>query len=49
MDVRADKSANGLFNHVEQIVKFGDKLVAQTYDGAAEFAKQERRMEFILK
>lgn len=41
VDVSADRSCNGLFNHVMDIVgsyDIRDKLVGQTYDGAAEMA-----------
>ena len=37
-DVSADRSSNGLFNHIEKVVEkynLSKKLVAQTYDGAA--------------
>lgn len=47
-DVSADRTAEGLFQHVKEVVsifKIREKLVAQTYDGAAVMSGQQSGLQ----
>lgn len=51
-DVSADRTAKGLFEHVEKVLgdfKCGEKLIAQTFDGAAVMAGNVSGLQTLIK